>query len=68
MHPAAWHQPGQDSEGLCALYAAENNIEVTMSEDDASAMQHTGIRELGGIHRAETELLYNPRVVLRLLG
>jgi hypothetical protein len=64
MHPAAWHQPGQDAEGLRALHAAEDHIEVAMGEDDASAMQHTGIRELSGIHRAETELLYDPRVVL----
>jgi hypothetical protein len=68
MHPAAWHQPSKDAEGFRALHAAENHIEIAMSENDASAMQHTGIRELGGIHRAETELLYDPRVVLRLLG
>ena len=68
MHPAAWHQPGQDAKGLRTLHAAENHIEVAMGEDDASAMQHAGIREFSRIHRAETELLYYPRVVLRLLG
>ena len=68
MHPATGHQASQDSEGLCALYAAEDNFEVAMGEDDASTMQHTGIRKVGWIHSTETKLLDDPRVVLRLFG
>ena len=66
MHPAARHQASQDPEGLCALYAAEDNVEVAMGEDDASSMQHTGIRKISLIHSTEAKLLDNPRVVLRL--
>ena len=66
MHPAARHQASEDPEGLCALYAAEDNVEVSMGEYDASSMQHTGIRKISLIHSTEAKLLDNPRVVLRL--
>ena len=49
------------------MHPAENTTDATMSEDGASAMQHPGMREPGGIPRPETELLYSPRVALRLL-
>jgi hypothetical protein len=67
MHLPAGHQAGEDAEGVRAFHATEDDVEVTMSENDASTMEDSGVGEFRDVDAAKPELIAYARVVSRLL-
>jgi hypothetical protein len=63
MHPSARHQSGEHAEGVGSLYASNHHVEISVREHYASSMEHTGIRQRGGIDSIEPEPIDDAGVV-----
>jgi hypothetical protein len=50
VHPSRRHQPGQDAKRFSFALSIEDALEVTVSEDDASAVKAGGVWKVQTFH------------------